>query len=187
MLIYQITQALLLFIVAIFITDSSASRVKYSPLPPFVPRLIQVLYLVTAIGYLFTLFNAESLIPEIDLPALALTILATLIIIKGVIDKKESSRQDGFSPQGLYRYMRHPIYTGVTLFILSVLLTVAVHAEFILGLIMALAVGAILTYLYASAQKEEEKLKDKFGHDFIVYQKTIYAVFPFKRLDRDSR
>ncbi len=181
LIIYQTIQAILLASVAVFISDSAASRVKYSPLPPFAPRLVQSLYLLLGAGYLFTLFTIENTL-TVDWLSLLLMILAAVIVIKGVVDKRESERQPGFLPVGLYRYLRHPIYTGLTLFIIGIMVITITHAHFTVGLLMALAAGGILVFLYANAQKEEERSKEKYGQEFVLYQQTIYAILPIKKL-----
>jgi protein-S-isoprenylcysteine O-methyltransferase Ste14 len=73
--------------------------------------------------------------------------------------------------QGLYRFVRHPQYSGFLLMIIGFL----VQWPTIITLIMA----PMLFFMYTRLAKKEEMLMiDKFGVDYLEYMKNVPRFFP---------
>ena len=77
--------------------------------------------------------------------------------------------------RGLYRYVRHPLYTAGMMFIwLMPLMTIRV-----------LAIDLALTvYVIVGAYFEERKLQRKFGQDYINYMAATPMFIPFLKKPR---
>lgn len=79
------------------------------------------------------------------------------------------SQSNDLIMSGLYRWVRHPLYTGGMLFIwLTPVMTTSVLA---LNL-------AFTAYLYVGSLLEEERLIDQFGEDYLEYQERVPRFFP---------
>ncbi len=73
--------------------------------------------------------------------------------------------------QGIYRYVRHPQYTGFALMIIGFL----VQWPTIITLIMA----PVLLVMYAKlAKKEEKTMIEQFGEKYTEYSKQVPAFIP---------
>lgn len=74
---------------------------------------------------------------------------------------------------GIYRFVRHPQYSGFTLMIVGFL----VQWPTIITLIMA----PILLIMYAKlAKKEEKKMVELFGDEYIQYRNQVPAFIPIR-------
>ncbi|MCX6717893.1 MAG: isoprenylcysteine carboxylmethyltransferase family protein [Candidatus Taylorbacteria bacterium] len=73
---------------------------------------------------------------------------------------------------GPYKYVRHPIYSGIILVILGI----AIYLGNIAGLLLFLAFffGA-----YYKAIKEEKLLLKHFSEKYIEYKKHVRVLIPF--------
>jgi protein-S-isoprenylcysteine O-methyltransferase Ste14 len=102
-------------------------------------------------------------------------IVGTWLVLVGVVlvflGWKKIHRAEGLITDGIYRYIRHPQYTGFFLIIFGWIL----HWPTLLGLIFFPIL--IVTY-YWLARKEESQLKEIFSTDYIEYKKQTPAFFP---------
>ncbi len=85
---------------------------------------------------------------------------------------RENPAPAKFIVRGMNQYVRHPIYTGLLLFFLGLLLW--------LPTLMTLMVVLIsLIYLDIGMRLEEKKLVAEFGEQYRNYQKEVKKVIPF--------
>ena len=81
-------------------------------------------------------------------------------------------RAQGLVSTGIYRYMRHPQYTGILLFTFGWL----VHWPSIVTLVL----WPILIVMYAWLAKQEEKQAlEEYGEDYITYAAQTKRFIPF--------
>lgn len=73
---------------------------------------------------------------------------------------------------GVYRYVRHPLYTAMLLLFPGVLLYCPTWS------VLLLTVLAII-YIEIGSRLEEKKLIQVFGEDYIRYQQQVKRYFPF--------
>ena len=73
---------------------------------------------------------------------------------------------------GPYKFVRHPIYTGISLMVLGVVLYVNT---------LAFTIFFILFFFgaYYKAKKEEKLLISHFGEKYINYKKEVKALIPY--------
>ncbi|MFA3783669.1 isoprenylcysteine carboxylmethyltransferase family protein [Melioribacteraceae bacterium 4301-Me] len=76
-----------------------------------------------------------------------------------------------FNTKGAYKYMRHPIYFFSILF-LSLRPT--------MDLFYLVMLICIIIYFYVGSIFEEKKLVEKFGDEYIEYQKRVPRIIPIK-------
>jgi protein-S-isoprenylcysteine O-methyltransferase Ste14 len=135
--------------------------------------------------YLLVLYPGETLY-RLDSPWLLLSLagqmLAALLLVIGVIQTdvwsflglaqlqgRVERESDDLIISGLYRYVRHPLYTAGLLFIwLTPLLTTS-----------TLALNLALTaYIYIGSRFEENRLITEFGDQYLEYMKQVPRLFP---------
>lgn len=87
--------------------------------------------------------------------------------IRQAIGREDNDR---LNTNGLYRYVRHPLYTFGLLFIwLSPVMTQN----------MALLYGSLTVYTIIGAVLEERKLEEKFGVEYQTYKAKTPFIIPF--------
>ncbi len=77
----------------------------------------------------------------------------------------------GVITSGVFRHVRHPIYTGALLFYLGAILST-------LSIFSALLWFVILGFYYTISRYEERILIKEFGQDYLHYRKNTGMLFP---------
>jgi protein-S-isoprenylcysteine O-methyltransferase Ste14 len=111
-----------------------------------------------------------------------LQLLGALIILVGMLQtdiwhfigirqlaNARQTDQDSMITHGLYRYMRHPLYTGGLLFIWFIPLMTTSLLAFNL---------ASTLYLYIGSIFEERRLITEFGEQYLIYQQQVPRFIP---------
>lgn len=81
---------------------------------------------------------------------------------------------------GVYAYFRHPIYAAWVVFIVPGIVIIT-------GSVVAVSLPIFLYILFkVLTVEEEEYLKERFGSEYLIYEKEVNAVFPkiWKRYKR---
>lgn len=73
--------------------------------------------------------------------------------------------------KGVFRLVRHPIYTGALLFYLTAILSTLSMASFVFWLL-------ILGFYIFICRYEEHILAEAFGNDYLEYKKKTGMLFP---------
>jgi protein-S-isoprenylcysteine O-methyltransferase Ste14 len=127
--------------------------------------------------YLFELLPVMKIPDFISYVGLFIAIVGFAIALLSVVQLSSSltvfpSPKSGseFITKGLYKYSRHPIYTGVILFTFAF----AVFRESYFKLIIS---AVLLFWLYLKSSYEEKKLEEKFS-DYKTYQQNTGRFFP---------
>jgi protein-S-isoprenylcysteine O-methyltransferase Ste14 len=124
------------------------------------------------IGLLYFVFPVQTLMPL----AIVLSITGILIFLVGALQiYTAKSRKSGMVKTGVYSKLRHPQYTGLTVFCIGILLTWG-------RLISFFAFFLMLFLYYFLARKEEKICLKQFGKDYRDYMKTSYFLFPGDRI-----
>jgi protein-S-isoprenylcysteine O-methyltransferase Ste14 len=99
----------------------------------------------------------------------ALSMLGLALIAAGW---KQIHRAEGLVTGGLYRYVRHPQYTGIFLFTFGWIL----HWPTIVTLLLwPILIGA---YVWL-AKQEEKQARDEFGESYLMYARQTKRFIPF--------
>jgi protein-S-isoprenylcysteine O-methyltransferase Ste14 len=73
---------------------------------------------------------------------------------------------------GLYKYVRHPIYLGTFIRVIAIPIYTSSFSGFLLGLLAI----PVLNYRISI---EERMLVEEFGEDYKLYRKRTWKLFPF--------
>jgi methanethiol S-methyltransferase len=90
----------------------------------------------------------------------------------GIGKHKEDRSSNRLIKNGLYRYVRHPLYFGTIIMFLGLFLAQPTL------LILELCVLVII-YLIIGSKLEENKLIDQFGSEYLEYRKEVKGLVPF--------
>ncbi len=105
-------------------------------------------------------------------PSLVGTAISFLGLVLIVIGWKQIHGTKGLVATGIYRFMRHPQYTGILLFTLGWL----IHWPSVITLIL----WPVLIGMYVWLAKQEEKQAiEEFGADYVEYAKRTKRFIPF--------
>ena len=124
------------------------------------------------IWLLYFVFPVQTLMPL----AIPLSIIGFSIFCIGAFQIYSAKiKKSGMVKSGLYRKLRHPQYTGLTLFCIGILLMWGRLISFILFFLM-------LFLYYLLARREEKRCLNQFGKEYEDYIKATYFLFPGDRI-----
>jgi protein-S-isoprenylcysteine O-methyltransferase Ste14 len=105
--------------------------------------------------------------------ALVLMVVAGLGLGRGLTATPLPNEHAQLRTAGLYRYVRHPIYTGLLTFAVAE----AVRSR---SLVVAGAAGALVVLIWFKARWEEQRLTERFT-DYPAYAARTPRFVPFSR------
>lgn len=145
----------------------------------FAPFFVLSLVLMVVPAYLDgrNLWTAdETATPYVGLALLtlggALRMAAVFVLgrrFTGLVAIQEGHR---LQTDGLYRYIRHPSYAGMLLFLAGYVLAFRCW----LGLLL---VAAFFAVLVARMNAEEALLENEFGEDYVLYRRRTWRLVPW--------
>ena len=109
--------------------------------------------------------------------------LATIVLVCGWLLARRGmkavfgtpGKQPGVISTGVFRIVRHPIYTGAILFYIGATLIT-------MSLASAALIPVIAGFYFLIARYEEHLLKEAFGNDYLRYKNKTGMLFPkFRR------
>lgn len=185
--VFQIVQAFVALVFGVFISDF---RKKKNMVPLVRERwtsILKISCLFPLAAYIYVLFTLQY-ISNLDLFALSLTSVGMLLVLKAKFDLAKHHTWAGYClsstklfAKGIYAYIRHPLYTGIYVFILGFLLTVVPHSSWQLSLMAGVPLVYVLTFLAYSASKETDMLKRKLGNKFLEYKSQVHFCLPLRK------
>lgn len=188
---YKIFQ---IFVLALFAVSISDLRKKPGMTPLIDRRLVLALklfYLVPTLAYAYILITAQEFLPAIDLVALIFNLLGVGLTILAKLHLGNSHTWTGYCSnctnmitRGIYAWIRHPLYTGIGVFIIGVVTISIAHGTFIWAGVVSIGAIYILIMLTASARRETIFLTEKFGPEFVEYRRQVHACFPLRKYRR---
>jgi protein-S-isoprenylcysteine O-methyltransferase Ste14 len=183
-------QAIAISILALFLVYVSDVRKKpgMKPILPL-PLIwgVRIMYPILALAYFLILLGIRHAEP-FDIIGIIATATGTYLVIRAKRDLGAVHTWAGYTKEGegarlvtegIFATMRHPLYTGIVLFLLGGLLIAENHAPFQLFLPMALCIVAVVAFVVFSAIRESQALEAQFGDTFREYRNRVRAFLPF--------
>ena len=119
-------------------------------------------------AFTFTLF---SRFVNVILGTILIVVGIPLFIVSGIMVHTHISKGK-LCTTSVYAYFRHPLYAAWVVFIVP-------GVVIITGSVLAILWPVFLYVLFKAFTKEEEEyLREKFGKEYIQYEKQVNAVFP---------
>jgi protein-S-isoprenylcysteine O-methyltransferase Ste14 len=154
-------------------------------------RFYRLIYNILAFALLIPIFSVQFSIYKEALWQVSIyqSIIGKFIAIFGVLlisralqgydlrefsgtDFNKSQEKNEFKSDGLLKYMRHPIYFGILIFVWGMFVTDASTRS------LTSAV-AVTIYLFVGIYFEEKKLIEVFGEKYKKYQHDVPMLIPF--------
>ncbi len=155
-------------ILLVFVVSVSDLRRKagIALIHPRIIRFVKVSYLVPISLYGYVLTQVGNPRPA-DFVGVMLTLCGTILVVKAKRDLGDQHTWAGYGhprPRivrtGVYRWLAHPLYTGIILFIIGALCTITAHASALVITIVFVAVTYIIGFLAVVSSRETKHLAE---------------------------
>jgi protein-S-isoprenylcysteine O-methyltransferase Ste14 len=194
MIILTIFQAIQLTVLGLFVIYISDFRRKGNMVPLIKERwtyLLKASYILPFGAYVYVLATMTS-VTMFDLVGLMVTATGTGLIIQSKRDLAAHHTWVGyclpttkFTSNGIYAYIRHPLYTGIYIVVLGAVFTIIPHANWqSLATVATAAIACmayILVFLAFLARKETKLLTQKHGTPFEQYRQHVHPFLPLRK------
>lgn len=157
---------------------------------PLYTRLMKLLSVVLFLAYAGILATLQQVTP-LDWAALVLTTAGAALVTTAKLTLGRFHTWTGFHLQkttivrdGIYGYLRHPLYTGIFLVEFGGLALVSPRlAQLQLGLlpITVATVLYLMSFNVLMARRESREMARKFGPEFDAYRSQVRAFIPVRR------
>ncbi len=188
---FRIIQLAVLGLFVVYISDF---RRKKGMVPLIGERWTYVLkasYFLPLVAYVYVLLTMESLV-VFDFMAFAATVAGTALIIRAKRDLAAHHTWVGyclpatkFTANGIYAYIRHPLYTGIYVVVLGAFFTIIPHADWQAYTTLAITAGVCMAYIMGFlaylANKETKLLAKKHGKPFEHYKLHVHPFLPLRK------
>jgi len=186
LILFKIVQFIILLTFSALISDLRKKKGMRSLINEKLILAMKFCYLIPICIYGYILVTLDFLLTS-DFIALALTFLATLLAMKAKIDLGEHHAWTGFHfettklvTKGIYAFIRHPLYTGIFIFIFGALTTGIPHSWFLTTIALTPLVY-IMTFLAVVSTRETKLLAQEFGYAFLKYQEQVHPFLPLRK------
>ncbi len=184
---YKIIESLVFIVFFIFIADIRMKRGMKSLINEKLNILMKLVFLASAVAYFYVLISADGLIFP-DIIAFILTLSGMLITVKAKLDLAGSHTWAGYRmnyselvTRGIYRYIRHPLYTGIYIFIFGGLAIIMPRLPWFLVVLAAVVAIYFMISLIRRARLETRMLTETFGERYLAYKKQVHSFMPVRR------
>ena len=188
----KIFQVLALACLAVFTLFISDFRNKKGMLPLLNKKIVSIIkysYFIPVFIYVYVILNLESIFMS-SYMGLLLTVSGAFLVAKAKIDLGIYHTWAGhilsstrIVTHGIYALIRHPLYTGIVVFILGGIVVAINNNPFSFStsvIIIALLITMIL-FLALSATRESIFLHKIFGDIFVEYKNQVHAFLPIRK------
>jgi len=190
---FKIFALLVLLFFAFFISDFRYKKGMIPLVNEKVIVLIKLFYCVPIFVYVYVLMNINKLSLH-DYIGLIFTTVGTMIVAKAKIDIGGYHTWAGHKlhstkvvTRGIYAFIRHPIYTGIFIFIFGALFANIDKGPFYLAMMVIIILIINMTFLVVMAQKETKFLHKKFGDEFLKYQEQVHPFLPIRKYKYEQK
>lgn len=119
---------------------------------------------------------------------LSCSLIGTLVVAKAKLDLSKSHTWAGFCMEkprlvanGIYSYIRHPLYVGICLFVFGIAISMVVSASWQLTAITLVALVYALSFLAMVAKRETIILEKSLGWEFTDYKRKVHFCLPIRK------
>ncbi len=182
--LFKSVNIVIVIIFALFISDWRKKQGMVPLISRKLTSLIKFLYIFPILIYLYVLLRIDSL-NIYDFMSIMLDFIGVFLVVKAKSDLGKQHTWAGFRlnktkliSKGIYSYIRHPLYTGIFLFIFGGIFIILGHGSKILIILSLISSAIIISFLLYAAGKETEILEKEFGKEFLNYKRRVGAFFP---------
>jgi protein-S-isoprenylcysteine O-methyltransferase Ste14 len=195
--LFKVAQFIILLSFVILVSDIRNKRGMVPLINGKLTLSMRFCYPILSCGCGFVIATMNSLLP-LDFAALAMTLLGTSLMVKAKRTLGEYHTWAGYHfkatklmTEGIYAFIRHPMYTGVYIFILGGLLicipnlgvisTRILYTPWFVTYIGLTALVYMMALIPIIASRETAHLQQQFGDEFLEYQQQVHAFLPLRK------
>jgi protein-S-isoprenylcysteine O-methyltransferase Ste14 len=185
----KFTTFLTLALFTFFVSDIRSKEGMTSLIKKHIIVLIKIFYIAPILVYIYLIINMENIYFS-NYAGLIANLVGTILVIKAKLDLGEYHTWAGhilsstkIIKNGIYSYIRHPLYTGIYIFIFGgIMMGINNHPFSLLTVVIILFfVLLIILFLNISAFKEDNYLLEEFGKDYLEYKRQVHAFLPINK------
>jgi len=155
---------------------------------------IKVFYFVPMFIYMYVIINLENIFIHTYI-GIILNFIGSFLVVKAKNDLGKYHTWTGhilsstrIITNGIYAFIRHPLYTGIYTFIIgAIIMSINNHSFSFYSIVIIMAfIFSVMIFLAITALRESDFLHEKFGEDFVDYKKQVHAFLPIRRYSFDE-
>jgi protein-S-isoprenylcysteine O-methyltransferase Ste14 len=191
LMVFQGLALFFLIVFTFFISDFRNKKGKTPLVNKKLVLLIKFFYSIPIFIYIYVLFYLTEIYFHSYI-GLFLTFIGTFLVTKAKIDLGKYHTWAGhilsstkMVTHGIYALIRHPLYTGISVFIIGGI-TVAIKNNpfsLFLTIIILIIIVFLKLFLIFSAKKESIFLQEKFGEIYMKYRNRVHAFLPIRKFN----
>ncbi|MDD4896660.1 MAG: methyltransferase [Atribacterota bacterium] len=187
--IFQAIAFVCLIVFTFFVSDF---RNKKGMLPLINIKIVSILklfYLVPIFVYIYVIINMKNMFFH-NYIGLFCTFSGAFLVAKAKIDLGKYHTWAGHMlsstkiiTSGIYAFIRHPLYTGIYMFMIGGIMIGIKNNPFSLfaTVIIIAFLVMIKAFLGFSAAQESKFLQEVFGDIFVKYKREVHAFLPIRK------
>ncbi len=189
LIIFKALGLIILFIFVFFVSDFRNKEGMISLVSKKWVLVIKILYAIPVLLYIYVLMMSGN-IQISDSIGLLFTLGGTWMVVKAKKDMGQYHTWAGHKlsttkmiTKGIYSVIRHPLYTGIFVFIFGGFIISVNHNPFNLYLtvIAIVIIAFIMVFLVMMAFQESKSLLEEFGEEYLRYREQVHAFVPISR------
>ena len=184
---YKIIQSIIFLVFAFFISDVRKKEGMKLLVSEKRNILTKLIFLASAGAYFYVLTTSDRLFIY-DYIAIVLTLSGMLLTVKAKMDLAGSHTWAGYQMQnselvtkGIYQYLRHPLYTGIYIFMFGGCAIILPRIPCFLYFLVIAGIVYFMIYLARVARLETRQLSETFGEQFLTYKKQVHSFLPIRK------
>jgi protein-S-isoprenylcysteine O-methyltransferase Ste14 len=187
LLAFKVIEFINFIIFVVFIADVRKKKGMKSLVNEKLNFFMKLIFLASAGAYLYLLSSLDRILVT-DYFAVTLTFSGMLLTAKAKLDLAQSHTWAGYGmddhelvTRGIYQYIRHPLYTGIYVFMFGGLAIIIPRLPWFLNLLAVVIVVYFMISLAKRARLETRLLSDSFGEKYTIYKKQVYSFLPIRK------
>ena len=183
----KIIESMIFLVFTFFISDFRRKKGMKSLVNEKVNIFRKLIFLASAGAYYYVLITSDRLLIY-DLIAIVLTLSGMLLTVKAKLDLAGSHTWAGYQMQntelvtkGIYKYLRHPLYTGIYIFMFGGLALILPRIPWFLYFLVMAVILYFGIGLVRVARLETRQLTETFGEQFLIYKQQVHSFLPIRK------
>ncbi len=189
LMIRKVLELIIFTIFVFFISDYRNKKGMISLVSKKWVLMIKILYAIPVLLYVYVLMLLKNLYIS-DYIGIFLTLSGTWMVVKAKKDMGKYHTWAGHKLRatrmitgGIYSFIRHPLYTGICLFIFGGLIISSRHNPFNIYITVTaiMVLAFLIVFIVTMAFRESKFLLEEFGEEYIRYREQVHAFIPISR------
>lgn len=187
LIFYKILQISIIILFGVLVSDLRKKNITKRLLNQKLLIIMKLSYLAPLIIFLVSVITNKKILIT-DVFALVITLIGLMVVADAKFNLGKNHSWTGygtfpenFCTKGSFSLMQHPMYTGIIICIIGMVLHVSFHVSWPWLLLNLVSSLFIIYILISSAKKENEHLQELFGDDYKNYADQIHPFLPIRR------